>query len=184
MVDHDKHNYKQNVISIDVEDWFHILDSPVAPIIDEWGSLEARAQTNLTVLLDVLAETNTKATFFWLGWMAEQLPEIVKRCQKEGHEIASHGYAHVLAYKVGYEIFKKDLIKAKDILENIIGECVKGFRAPGFGITSETPWAFDVIKLVGHSYDSSLFSASRGHGGITGGGDRTPLYSNPVWYST
>ena len=161
------HFCTKNVISIDVEDWFHILDTPVVPVIEEWGCLELRARDNMAVLLNVLAETNTKVTFFWLGWMAEQMPDLVRRCQNEGHEIASHGYGHLLAYKVGREKFREDIIKGKDILENITGDKIKGFRAPGFGITDETLWAFDVIKEVGYVYDSSIFSAPRGHGGVT-----------------
>ncbi|UCG55921.1 MAG: DUF3473 domain-containing protein, partial [Phycisphaerales bacterium] len=85
-----------------------------------------------------------------------------------GHEIASHGYAHVLAYEVGAKVFQQDITKAKDILEDLTGKPVRGFRAPGFGITKETPWAFDVIKESGYEYDSSVFPASRGHGGILG----------------
>ena len=157
----------KNVISIDVEEWFHILDSPVVPHIGAWGRQELRAKDNLPVLLDVLAGKKVKVTFFWLGWMAEQIPKLVKQCKDCGHEIASHGYGHLLAYKVGCEKFREDLIKAKDILENITGDKVEGFRAPGFGITDETPWVFDVIKEVGHEYDSSVFSAPRGHGGVT-----------------
>jgi len=157
----------KNVISIDVEDWFHILDSPVVPEIEAWGGLELRAEANMNVILEVLAETNTKATFFWLGWMAEKMPDLVRKCLNEGHEIASHGYGHLLAYKVGQGQFRDDLINAKGILEDITGVMIKGFRAPGFGITDDTPWAFNVIKEVGYVYDSSVFSAPRGHGGVT-----------------
>jgi len=87
-------------------------------------------------------------------------------CRDAGHEIASHGYAHILAYKVGPNAFREDITLAKDILENTIGDQVRGFRAPGFGITKKAPWAFDVIKESGYQYDSSVFPASRGHGGI------------------
>lgn len=117
-------------------------------------------------LLKLLSDTNNKATFFWLGWMAERLPKLVKKCQEEGHEVASHGYGHILAYKSNKNIYRNDIKKAKNILEDIIGLPVRGFRAAGFGITKHESWAFDVIKEVGYEYDSSIFPAKRGHGGM------------------
>jgi polysaccharide deacetylase family protein (PEP-CTERM system associated) len=166
---------KDNILSIDVEDWFHVLDSPAAPKIGQWSELSLRAEASMEKILMMLEETGTKATFFWLGWMAQRMPGLVRGCQDAGHEIASHGYAHVLAYEVGRDAFAEDVTKAKAILEDITGEVIRGFRAPGFGITDEAPWAFDVIKSAGHEYDSSVFPASRGHGGI--GGAPVGLYS-------
>ncbi len=153
-------------LTIDVEDWFHILDSPVVPGIERWPFLESRIERNLEEMLAVLDSFSVKVTFFWLGWLAERHKDLVRMCRDAGHEIASHGYAHVLAYKVGPGIFKEDITLAKDILENIIGDQVRGFRAAGFGITEKAPWAFEVIKESGYQYDSSVFPASRGHGGI------------------
>jgi polysaccharide deacetylase family protein (PEP-CTERM system associated) len=159
-------NNNKNVLSVDVEDWFHILDSPDVPKFDQWPSLPLRVEASMDKILEMMDQTQTKGTFFWLGWMAERFPQLVRRCQDEGHEIASHGYAHVLAYQVGREAFTEDLSKAKVILEDVTGQAVRGFRAPGFGITDDAAWAFDVIKSVGYEYDSSVFPASRGHGGI------------------
>jgi polysaccharide deacetylase family protein (PEP-CTERM system associated) len=153
-------------LTIDVEDWFHILDSPAVPGIEHWPSLESRIEKNLEELLTVLDSFSVKVTFFWLGWLAERHRDLVCMCRDSGHEIASHGYAHVLAYDVGPNAFREDITLAKDILENTIGEQVRGFRSPGFGITKKAPWAFEVIKESGYQYDSSVFPASRGHGGI------------------
>lgn len=155
-----------SVLTIDVEDWFHILDSPAVPILEQWSYLPLRVQTSMEQLLQMLSDTDTKATFFWLAWMAERLPLLLRHCQEAGHEIASHGYGHVLAYEVGRDLFRKDIEKAKNILEDIIGQPVRGFRAPGFAITEKAPWAFDVIREVGYEYDSSIFPATHGHGGI------------------
>jgi len=153
-------------LTIDVEDWFHILDSPSVPGIKHWPSLESRIERNLKELLAVLDNLSVKVTFFWLGWLAERHKDLLRICYNAGHEIASHGYAHVLAYQVGAKVFREDITKAKDILENIISDQIRGFRAPGFGITEKAPWAFKVIKDSGYQYDSSVFPASRGHGGI------------------
>jgi polysaccharide deacetylase family protein (PEP-CTERM system associated) len=153
-------------LTIDVEDWFHILDSPAVPGFKNWPSLESRIERNLKELLAVLDNCSVKVTFFWLGWLAERHKDLVCMCRDAGHEVASHGYAHILAYEAGPKAFREDITRAKDILENIISDQVRGFRAPGFSITEKAPWAFEVIKESGYQYDSSVFPASRGHGGI------------------
>lgn len=155
-----------NTISIDVEDWFHILDSCAVPKIEQWDGLESRIEANLAKMLAVLEENNVRATLFWLGWAAERHKSLVRKCHNSGHEVASHGYAHVLAYKVDFKAFKDDLLKSKKMLEDIIGAPVCGLRAPGFGIKNDTKWAFDVIKEAGFQYDSSIFPSTRGHGGM------------------
>lgn len=153
-------------LTVDVEDWYHILDSPATPTLASWPLLESRIERNFEALLELLDAHRVKATFFWLGWLARRHPALVHMCHKAGHEIASHGYAHVLAYEVGPQAFRQDIVRAKAVLEDTIAEPVRGFRAPGFGITTKAAWAFDVIREVGYQYDSSVFPASRGHGGI------------------
>ncbi|MEJ2702233.1 MAG: DUF3473 domain-containing protein [Sedimentisphaerales bacterium] len=155
-------------LTVDVEDWFHILDSPGVPSIERWSSLESRIERNLERMLELLDSLSVKVTLFWLGWLAERHKDLVRKCQDAGHEIASHGYAHVLAYKVGTEAFRRDIVDARVVLEDITGERVRGLRSAGFGITAKAYWAFDVIKEAGYEYDSSVFPASRGHGGIPG----------------
>ena len=158
---------EMNMFSVDVEDWFHILDSPVVPEFEKWPDLESRVEIGMDRILSILEDANIKATFFWLGWAAEKYPALLKKCHQSGHEIASHSYAHLLAYKVGREKFSQDIIHSKGIIEDIIGEKIIGFRAPGFGITEDAMWAFDVIREAGYIYDSSIFPSSRGHGGIS-----------------
>ncbi len=162
-----------NSLTIDVEDWFHILDSPAVPNIEQWSNLESRIKGNVEKILIMLDSFSVRATFFWLGWAAERHKDILQQCCKAGHEIASHGYAHVLAYKVGKEGFKHDIEWGKKVLEDITGSDIKGFRAAGFGIKDDTKWAFDIIKEVGYEYDSSIFPSTRGHGGAA----KSPLGS-------
>ncbi len=159
---------QQRLFTIDVEDWYHILDAPGCPPLERWAGLESRLERNLRVLLALMDRHRFKATLFWLGWVAERHPQLVRECHQAGHEIANHGYAHVLAYQVGREVFHSDVAKAKAVIEDIIGAPVRGYRTPGFGITAETPWAFDIIAELGHTYDSSVFPARRGHGGLAG----------------
>ena len=155
-----------NFLTIDVEEWFHILDDPAIPALMQWDGLESRLPRNMEVFLSLLDEYNVKATMFWLGWAAEKHPALLRRCAEAGHEIASHGYAHVLAYEAGREAFQEDIRHGKKVLENIAGKEVFGFRAAGFGTTADTPWLFDEIRAAGFVYDSSVFPAKRGHGGI------------------
>jgi len=163
----DKPNRRTSLcLTIDVEDWYHILESPAVPSIEHWSGLESRIERNLEKLLTLLDSFSVKCTFFWLGWVAERHKGLVRKCHKAGHEIACHGFAHVLAHEVGEQAFRKDISRSKAILEDIVGEPVRGFRAPGFGITNNTAWAFDAIRETGYQYDASIFPAHRAHGGM------------------
>jgi len=153
-------------LTVDVEDWFHILDCPQTPTLAKWDFLQSRFVANTEEILELLNAKGIHATFFWLGWCAQKAPRLVRRCLTEGHEIASHGYAHVLAYVAGRKAFTEDVRKGKCILEDITGKNVAGFRAPGFSMKDSMAWAFEEIRAAGHTYDSSIFPTRRGHGGM------------------
>ncbi len=152
-------------LSFDVEDWYHVLDTQAAPPSRKWMSLPDRLERNVNRILDTLAGWGVPATFFWLGWSARRHPELVRRCLAEGHEVASHGWEHLLAYQVGPRRFQADIVRAKDQLEDLTGKKILGFRAPGFGIRGDTGWALELIRQTGYAYDASLFPAPRSHGG-------------------
>jgi polysaccharide deacetylase family protein (PEP-CTERM system associated) len=156
------------IITVDVEDWFNILDAKAAPPMAEWDSLPIWFQRPLEELFELFAKTRVKATFFWLAWFAERFPSLVERCVALGHEVASHGYGHLLAYKTGRAKYRDDLRKSRDVLEQITQRPVHGFRAAGFSTTEETDWFFDEVAKAGYRYDSSVFPATRGHGGLKG----------------
>lgn len=157
-----------NVFSCELEDWFHILDSDSVPKPEDWPRLPLRAERSVDRLLQLFDETCVHATFFCLGWMAERMPHLIRRCRRAGHEIGSHGYGHVLAYRVGRKAFREDIMRSKSILEDITGEQVSGFRSPGFSVKQDNRWVFDVIAEAGFKYDASVFPACHGHGGIPG----------------
>jgi polysaccharide deacetylase family protein (PEP-CTERM system associated) len=157
-----------NILSVDVEDWFHILELDSTPDLNQWEHMESAVDKNFRILLDEFDRGNVKVTCFFLGWVAEHHPALVREAYRRGHEIASHGYAHRLIYTQSQREFLQDIQKSKAILEDIIGQPVNGYRAPGFSITNETPWAFDLLAEAGFQYDSSIFPAARGHGGIKG----------------
>jgi polysaccharide deacetylase family protein (PEP-CTERM system associated) len=154
----------KNILSIDVEDWFNILEVKSAPDLREWDVMESRVETNFLKILDLLDRRNIKATCFFLGWIGEKHPLLVREAARRKHEIASHGYSHQLIYTQTEEAFFRDVHVAKDILENISGTEVVGYRAPGFSIVPQTSWAFARLSEAGYKYDSSLFPAHRGHG--------------------
>jgi len=105
-------------------------------------------------------------TWFFLAWLAKEFPELVREAQQRGHEVASHGYGHRLVYTQSQQDFAEDIRTAKNILEDITGEPILGYRAPGFSIVESTPWAFEELCAAGYRYDTSIFPAKRGHGGI------------------
>lgn len=154
------------VFSVDVEDWFHILDVPSTPEMAEWGSLPSRVERNFRVLLDTFEHKGVSVTCFFLGWIAEKFPSLVKEAARQGHEIASHGYAHKLTYQMTPDAFYEDALRSKKILEDIAGRPVWGYRSAGFSVTHDTDWFFDKLIEAGYLYDSSVFPAERGHGGM------------------
>jgi len=156
----------QAVFSVDVEDWFHILDVPSAPPPESWGALPSRVERNFTHLLELFSEEGVHVTCFFLGWVAERFPRLVKECVSRGHEVASHGWSHRLVYQMTRGEFYDDAKRARESLEDISGTAVRGYRASGFSVTPETPWFFEELAKAGYYYDSSVFPAKRGHGGM------------------
>jgi polysaccharide deacetylase family protein (PEP-CTERM system associated) len=159
---------KQCIFSVDVEDWFHILDLPSTPPLLQWDSLPSHVEKNFLKLLDIFSEHNVRVTCFFLGWVAEKFPHLVIEAEKRGHEVASHGYAHRLVYELTSEEFLQDTQKSKKILEDIVGHPIVGYRSSGFSVTDKTPWFFETLVEAGFQYDSSVFPASRQHGGLNG----------------
>ena len=156
----------KSIMSVDVEDWFHILEAASAPDISRWDSLPSCVERNFRKLLDLFSEKNVRVTCFFLGYVAERYPQLVKEALDRGHEIASHGYAHRLIYTLTPQGFLEDARKSKEILESISGRAVDGYRAPGFSVTADTPWFFEKLLEAGYRYDSSVFPAPRQHGGL------------------
>ncbi len=156
----------KSIFSVDVEDWFHVLDLPSTPDISQWDSLPSRVEKNFMTLLDLFSQKKVSVTCFFLAYVAQKFPHLVKEATACGHEVASHGYSHRLVYSMTQQEFFEDVSKAKQIIENASGKAVLGYRAPGFSVTEKTPWFFDVLSKAGYKYDSSVFPAPRGHGGL------------------
>jgi polysaccharide deacetylase family protein (PEP-CTERM system associated) len=156
----------RNMLTVDVEDWFHILETDDSPQRDRWQGLEPRVEANTDRLLALLDEGGAQATFFVVGWVAWRHPEVVKRIAAAGHEIASHGFWHEVVRRHDAESLRADLSASKRVLEDLTGQPVEGYRAAGNSITPADAWAFDLILEAGFTYDASLCPAPSSHGGF------------------
>jgi polysaccharide deacetylase family protein (PEP-CTERM system associated) len=156
----------RNAMSIDVEDYFQV--SAFAPHIRryEWDAMPCRVERNMDVILGLLDETNSKATFFTLGWIAERYPQVVRRIVDAGHELASHGYGHQRASELTPEQFRDDISRAKKILEDLGGVAIRGYRAPSFSINHENWWAVEELGNAGYEYSSSIYPVRHDHYGM------------------
>jgi polysaccharide deacetylase family protein (PEP-CTERM system associated) len=156
----------RNAMSIDVEDYFQV--SAFAPHIrrDEWDAMPCRVERNMDVILGLLDETNSRATFFTLGWIAERYPQVVRRIVDAGHELASHGYGHQRASDLTPEQFRDDISRAKRILEDLGGVAIRGYRAPSFSINHENWWAVEELGNAGYEYSSSIYPVRHDHYGM------------------
>ena len=146
-----------NALTIVVEDYYQVSAFESVVRFEDWGGYESRVERNTTRLLEILGAADVKATFFTLGWVAERHPGLIKAIHAEGHEIASHGYRHRLLYDMGRDEFREDTRKAKQILEDLCGAAVLGYRAASYSIVRRTLWCLDVLQEFGFKYDSSIF---------------------------
>ena len=155
-----------NALTIDVEDYFQV--SAMAPYIrrSQWDTMECRVEANVDRILALLAQHQTRATFFTLGWVAQRYPALVRRIVDQGHELASHGYGHERASDLTREAFTSDIVRAKALLEDIAGKPVQGYRAPSFSIGSSNLWAFDCLRDAGYRYSSSIYPIQHDHYGM------------------
>lgn len=155
-----------NAMTIDVEDYFHV--SAFADIVseDQWPSLESRVCRNTDRLLEIFGEAKVQATFFVLGWVAARFPDLVRRIQRGGHELASHSYDHGLVYNKTPESFRADLRRAKSAIEDASGVAVTGYRAPSYSVVERSLWALDVLVDEGYNYDSSIYPIRHDRYGI------------------
>lgn len=151
-----------HALSFDVEEHFQVAAFWSTARWREWDQLASRVERNTGKIADLLSEHSTKATFFVLGWVAERHPDLVKNLAQQGHEIASHGYGHELVHTQTPKQFREDVRRSKQILEDLVGRPIMGYRAPSFSITSQTKWAISVLIEEGYSYDSSVYNRFRG----------------------
>lgn len=145
-----------NALTIDLEDWYQGLSS-TSQQSDRWPGFEDRIVPNAQKILSILAEAKVKATFFTLGYVADQFPELVRAVADAGHEIALHGYYHRRVFQMTPDAFRAELLHGRSAVEKASGTSLAGYRAPMFSINRSSLWAFDVLQEQGFLYDSSVF---------------------------
>jgi polysaccharide deacetylase family protein (PEP-CTERM system associated) len=136
-----------NAMTIDVEDY----------TVAGAAARALRVERTVDLLLSLLDQQQVKATFFTFGALARRYPAMVQAIVANGHELASHGYAHHLAWQQSPTQFRRDIVYSKHVLEDISGEAVRGYRAPGFSIDADSRWVFDTLLRYGYRYSSSLY---------------------------
>ena len=160
-----------NILTFDIEEWFHcdfISDSST------WVNYEVRIHNAVDLILECLYDRKLKGTFFILGWIAGKYPEVVRKISSSGHEVACHSYMHDLVHRMDYISFKRDTENVLKLLEDITGNRINTYRAPGFSITENNKWAFEVLAELGIENDCSVFPANHDYGGFPSFGEAFP----------
>jgi len=155
-----------NILTFDIEDWFHLLDHDSTREVSTWHQFPSRMQENVDRILEVLVEKNLKATFFCLGWVGKNHPDVIRKIDSLGFEIGTHSYAHQLAHHQPPMLFREDLVRSLSILEDLIGKKIRAYRAPGFSLTPRNPWIIEFLHEQGIEMDSSIFPGNHSHGGF------------------
>ncbi len=157
---------QKNYLTIDVEDYYQV--SAFENLVDKkgWDGFASRVENNTEKILALFEQYEVKGTFFILGWTADKYPNLVKKISAAGHEVACHSYLHRLVYDLTPQEFRNDTRKAKDILEQITGLPVLGYRAPSYSITAKSLWAVEILLELGFRYSSSVFPVYHDRYGI------------------
>ena len=146
-----------NALTIDVEDYYHVSAFEAVVPFADWERYESRVERNTHRILDLLDAYATEATFFVLGWLLERYPGLIRTIVTRGHEVASHGYAHRRVYTQTPAQFRTETRRSKCLLEDTLGQPIRGYRAASYSITRHSLWALDVLREEGFVYDSSIF---------------------------
>jgi polysaccharide deacetylase family protein (PEP-CTERM system associated) len=145
-----------NILTFDIEDWFHSHQNRKYYSGHIWKDLPSKVMLNTDIILELLDEIGIKATFFVLGWVAVYHPGVVKKIHSKGHEIGAHSHWHHNPQLLSPEDFNKDLKLCLDAIENVTGEKVTMYRAPGFNLKLRNKQAFEILSENGIKIDSSV----------------------------
>jgi polysaccharide deacetylase family protein (PEP-CTERM system associated) len=145
-----------HALSFDVEEYFQVANLRAHFRRNDWERVAPRLDVGMQRILDALERHRARATFFFLGWIAERHPQWVARCLAGGHEIASHGYEHLFLQDLDAQRLHADLERTERALIAAGAPRPIGFRASTFTLTRRTWWAFDVLVERGYRYDSSV----------------------------
>lgn len=157
-----------HILSVDVEDYFQVEAFAGSVSRESWNQWPSRVVANTRRVLDLFDEYNAKATFFFVGWVAEHFPHLVREVLSRGHELACHSYWHRTVYSLSPDEFRRDTRQAKKVIEDAAGAAVQGYRAPSWSITKSCLWALDILAEEGFTYDSSIYPIHHDLYGVPG----------------
>lgn len=155
-----------HAMTCDVEDYFQVSAFDGIVPRDRWNDVECRIPRNIDKALQLFSDHGAKATFFTLGWVAENHPEVIRRIVDEGHELASHGMAHFRVWSQGPDVFREDASRSRKLLADVGGVNVVGYRAASWSIDNRTPWAHEILSEAGYRYSSSIYPVAHDHYGV------------------
>jgi polysaccharide deacetylase family protein (PEP-CTERM system associated) len=147
------------VLTFDLEDWHQIIHRNLG--LPDWDRPHAAFERQVEALLGLLDELGVSGTFFVLGMCARHYPDAVREIAARGHELASHGFAHVRVHQQTREDFRRDVEASLELLEELTGGRPRGYRAPAFSITRDAVWAYEILAELGFEYDSSQYDTPR-----------------------
>jgi polysaccharide deacetylase family protein (PEP-CTERM system associated) len=147
---------RHHILTVAVEDYFQVGAFNRLIQRGKWHRFETRVAAGTTRTLELLREFDVKATFFVLGWVAEEMPELVRGISAEGHEVASKGYYHRSINQMSPEEFRDDLARSREVIERASGRPVHGYRVADLWFAESDLWALDVLAEEGYLYDSSV----------------------------
>ncbi len=139
---------KEFLFSVDLED--------VRSNVKDGYKYADRVVENTTKFLDWTSTKNVFCTFFVVGKIAHNYPDLIKLIIDHGHEIACHSYAHNPIPQLGKENFKIDLIKNIEALETAGAKNIIGYRAPTFSLVEDVKWVYEILFEQGIKYSSSI----------------------------
>lgn len=142
------------VFTVDVEDWYQTSDFHFPR--DTWPQYECRVLPNTLRILDLLDTFQAKGTFFVLGCIAQQHPQLVREIYSRGHEVACHGGWHQMLTRMTPSEVKEDITWAKSLLEDLTGNPIRAFRAPSWSISWGNLWVLELLESLGFVVDSSV----------------------------
>ena len=155
-----------NAMTVDVEEYFTVQNLDTVVPRDRWSAQAMRCDDQTRRLLDVFDAHGVKATFFVLGWVAERQKALVREISDRGHEVAAHSYWHKLVFEMSPEDFRADTQRVRDLLQDITGAPVTGYRAPTYSVTERSLWAHEILAEEGFAYSSSIFPVVHDRYGI------------------
>lgn len=161
-----------NILTFDIEDWYNC---DFVTSNDDWDKYEVRIYEGVERILQELEKRELRATFFCLGWIAEKHPNVIRSIHAQGHHIGCHSYKHELTYNLDPISYRHNTEKSKKLIEDLIGESINVYRAPGFSITENNMWALEILMELDFQYDCSLFPASHDYGGFDSFGKAEPV---------